>query len=135
MSPYGLMIGEQPCTPSALQLFARCDTSACAHLVGPSPALTQLRPALSPSPCLQSAASPMLCKTVLSLLHCSTHLVNCIAALLAELCLVAAGFMVFAMFIMPKLKVDPEEMKEMLGQKETAPEKEKVPTIKGRQHR
>ena len=29
----------------------------------------------------------------------------------------------FAMFIMPKLKVDPEEMKEMLGQKETAPRK------------
>ena len=38
--------------------------------------------------------------------------------------------MVFAMFIMPKLKMDPEEMKEILGQKETTPEKEKAPAIK-----
>lgn len=31
-----------------------------------------------------------------------------------------AGFMIFALFIMPMLKVDPEEYKEMMGTKQEA---------------
>ena len=87
--------------------------------------------------CADDVSLPPVCSIPTAIQDCpeSTAVPYCIVGLLSELYLLAAGFMVFAMFIMPKLKVDPEEMKEMLGQKETAPEKEKAPAIKGRQHR
>lgn len=43
-------------------------------------------------------------------------LVNLISSFSA----VIAGFMIFALFIMPMLKVDPEEYKEMMGTKQEA---------------
>ncbi len=131
MSPYGLMIGKTSmCSSYAFFL----PTMVIVHLLL-SPLLCCLLAATSFSQdalmytCHTDATSlcknatalfcgvccvPLLCLAVYSSIACVCQL----SAEFRSSCASAAGFAIFAIVVMPMLKVDPNEYKELMGDKQ-----------------